>query len=69
MIALIQIVIQFVMNTLYLQGQYQAAVQIHRQTLELRTKVLGPEHPDTLISRNSLASAQKRGNPFRGSFT
>ena len=28
---------------------------MHRQTLELREKVLGPEHPDTLTSMNNLA--------------
>jgi hypothetical protein len=27
---------------------------MHRQTLELRKKVLGPEHPDTLTSMNNL---------------
>ena len=28
---------------------------MHRQTLELREKVLGVEHPDTLMSMNNLA--------------
>jgi tetratricopeptide (TPR) repeat protein len=28
---------------------------MHRQTLELRRKVLGREHPDTLTSMNNLA--------------
>jgi hypothetical protein len=28
---------------------------MHRQVLELRKKVLGPEHPDMLMSMNSLA--------------
>ena len=28
---------------------------MHRQTLELREKVLGQEHPDTLTSMNNLA--------------
>jgi Tfp pilus assembly protein PilF len=27
---------------------------MHQQTLELKKKVLGPEHPDTLISMNNL---------------
>ena len=30
---------------------------MHRQTLELRRKVLGPEHPDTLMGMIWLASA------------
>ena len=28
---------------------------MHRRALELREKVLGPEHPDTLTSMNNLA--------------
>ncbi|WP_248003680.1 tetratricopeptide repeat protein [Streptomyces mirabilis] len=34
----------------------------HRAVLDIRTRVLGPEHPDTLTSRNDLAdvSAQLR---------
>ena len=28
------------------QGKYEAAEEMHRRTLELREKVLGPEHPD-----------------------
>ena len=30
---------------------------MHEQTLADRERVLGPEHPDTLISRNNLAAA------------
>ena len=30
---------------------------MHRETLEVRRRVLGEEHPDTLRSRNNLASA------------
>jgi tetratricopeptide (TPR) repeat protein len=37
------------------QGKYDAAEKVHRQTLELRKKVLDPEHPDTLTSMNNLA--------------
>ena len=33
------------------QGKYIAAEEMHRRTLELRVKVLGLEHPDTLMSR------------------
>ena len=37
------------------RGRYRAAEQMHRQALELRQKVLGPEHPDTLTSMGELA--------------
>ena len=30
---------------------------MHRQTLELRQKVLGPKHPDTLRSMSWVAAA------------
>jgi hypothetical protein len=33
---------------------------MHWQTLELSRKVLGPEHPDTLMSMIGLASALSR---------
>ena len=38
-------------------GQYVESEQMHRQTLALREKVLGIEHPDTLTSMSQLASA------------
>ncbi|KXH58327.1 hypothetical protein CSAL01_13102 [Colletotrichum salicis] len=38
-----------------LLGKYAEAEQMHRQTLELREKVLGPENPDTLGSINNVA--------------
>ncbi|KAI4194979.1 MAG: hypothetical protein LQ350_007465 [Teloschistes chrysophthalmus] len=37
------------------QGNYDAAEQIHRQTLALKETVLGKEHPSTLTSMNNLA--------------
>jgi hypothetical protein len=37
------------------QGKYEEAVGICQQTLELKEKVLGQEHPDTLYSMNCLA--------------
>jgi len=37
------------------QGKYETAEAMHRRTLELREKVLGPEHPDRLTSMNNLA--------------
>ena len=33
---------------------------MHRQTLELREKVLGKEHPNTLTSMNNLANVLQR---------
>ncbi|KAK0717692.1 hypothetical protein B0T26DRAFT_854799, partial [Lasiosphaeria miniovina] len=36
----------------YQIAKYKEAEQIHRQALELREKVLGREHPDTLTSMN-----------------
>ena len=42
------------------QGKYVEAEQMHWQTLELRRKVSGPEHPHTLTSMSELASALSR---------
>ncbi|KAL4780809.1 hypothetical protein BJX76DRAFT_34859 [Aspergillus varians] len=36
-------------------SKYKAAEAMHRQALELRTKVLGPEHPNTLTSLSQLS--------------
>ncbi|KAF6787316.1 Kinesin light chain 3 [Colletotrichum sojae] len=41
-------------NVLNSQGKYEAVEQMHRQTLELREKVLGPNHPSTIITRHNL---------------
>jgi Tetratricopeptide repeat len=38
-------------------GHYKAAEGTHRRSLELREKVLGKEHPDTLTSMNEVAHA------------
>ena len=37
------------------QGKYPQAEALYSQTLEIRRRVLGPEHPDTLGSMNNLA--------------
>lgn len=37
------------------QGHYIAAVKLYEQTLEIRRRVLGPEHQATLQSMNNLA--------------
>ncbi|KAI4599650.1 hypothetical protein KJ359_001747 [Pestalotiopsis sp. 9143b] len=36
-------------------GKYTEAEEMHREALELRKSVLGPEHPSTLDSMNNLA--------------
>jgi hypothetical protein len=38
-------------------GQYEASAETFRQLHELREKVLGKEHPETLTSMNGLAGA------------
>jgi Tetratricopeptide repeat len=37
------------------EGRYPEAEKLQRETLEIRRRVLGPEHPDTLASMNLLA--------------
>jgi hypothetical protein len=37
------------------EGYYAEAERLHRQTLDIRRRVLGPEHPDTLASVHNLA--------------
>jgi len=37
------------------QGRYDEAEQLHIKTLEIRRRVLGEEHPETLTSMNNLA--------------
>jgi len=32
---------------------------VHEQALTIRERVLGPDHPDTLTSRNNLALAHQ----------
>ena len=46
------------------QGKYEEAERMHRQTLELREKALGAEHPDTLASMNNLAIALRSQGKF-----
>ena len=45
-----------VASAYYGQGKYAQAEALYSQTLEIRRRVLGPEHPDTLNSMNNLAS-------------
>jgi hypothetical protein len=45
------------------QGKYEEAETMHRQTLALREKVLGKEHPSTLASMDNLAlMLNRQGN-------
>ena len=41
-------------NLLVAQGKYADAERVFRAVIETRTRVLGPEHPDTLDSRHRL---------------
>jgi hypothetical protein len=45
-------------------GRYQEAAELVEATLRIKERVLGPEHPDTLTSRNNLA-ANYRGLGWR----
>ncbi len=44
-------------DLLFAQGRFGEAEKLYRQVIELRSRVLGPEHPDTLASRNRLIYA------------
>jgi tetratricopeptide (TPR) repeat protein len=49
------------------QGKYEEAELMHRQTLELREKVLSIKHLDTLTSVNNLAVVlEKQGKYEEG---
>src|SRR2546423_1685475 len=51
-------------NLTFDQGQYPEAEKMLRNIIEVRTHVLGSEHPDTLRSRNSLAHALWKGGKY-----
>jgi tetratricopeptide (TPR) repeat protein len=45
------------------QGNYAEAEEMHRETLALSVKVLGKEHPETLVSMSNLAKTlSSQGN-------
>lgn len=46
------------------EGKYADAEKALRQVVEVRTRVVGPENPDTLRSRNNLGLALVRGGKF-----
>jgi tetratricopeptide (TPR) repeat protein len=52
-------------------GKYAQAEALHSQTLEIRRRVLGPEHPGTLASMHNLAgvySSEARYKPAEALF-
>jgi len=51
-------------NLTFDQGQYPEAEKMLRNVIEVRTHVLGSEHPDTLRSRNSLTHALWKGGKY-----
>ena len=51
---------------LRIQGKYEEAEEMHRRALELKEKVLGPEHPSTLTSMNNLAVVLEGSRQARG---
>jgi hypothetical protein len=42
-------------NTYSNQGSWNEAEQLQLQVMDMRNKLFGPEHPDTLLSMESLA--------------
>lgn len=44
---------------LYQAGRYQEALPLAQQALHIKERVLGPAHPDTIISLNNLAALYK----------
>ncbi|KAK5263049.1 hypothetical protein LTR96_011516, partial [Exophiala xenobiotica] len=59
---------QGIMNNLAIvlqrQGMYEEAEQMQRQTLDLRKKVLGEEHPSTLASMNNLVEVLRQQGKY-----
>jgi hypothetical protein len=45
------------------QGQWEEAKELEVHFLEIRKQVLGPEHPNTLISMANLAYSDQRNKP------
>ena len=47
-------------------GRTAEAIALHEETLKLEEAKLGPDHPDTLTSRNNLAVAYQAREARRG---
>jgi hypothetical protein len=43
-------------------GRTDEAIRLHEQTLADRERVLGPDHPETLSTRNNLAAYRDAGS-------
>ncbi len=48
---------------------YQDAITLDEQTLASRERVLGPDHPDTLTSRNNLANGYRAVGRYQDAIT
>jgi hypothetical protein len=44
-------------NSRWSQGKHTQAEQMQRELLDVRSRVLGPEHPDTLATLRDLTSS------------
>jgi tetratricopeptide (TPR) repeat protein len=44
-------------NALWSRGSYAQAEALYSQAMDIQRRVLGPEHPDTLLSMSNLADA------------
>ena len=49
------------------QERFKEAEALFRETLDIRKRVLGPEHPDTLSSMSGLANSYLSPGPLQGS--
>jgi hypothetical protein len=46
------------------QGKYGQAESLNIRVVEVKLRILGKEHPDTLISMNNLATLYQAGSDF-----
>jgi hypothetical protein len=53
-------------NAYYSAGEFGRAIPVLEQTLTDQERVLGPDHPDTLASRNNLACAYESAGDLGG---
>ncbi|OLO92184.1 tetratricopeptide repeat protein, partial [Actinomyces naeslundii] len=51
-------------NACWQTDRLDKAITLHQQTLEDRTHILGPHHPDTLASLSNLAEAYRTAGRF-----
>ena len=60
--------INLLIDVEYRQGKYEEAEAMNRRTLELREKVLGMKHPDTLTSVWCLAHLLEKQAQYQNAF-